>query len=235
MPSIKDIKLLLFFCYAIGYLLAVVPPIFIDPLLKSHVLYPTPRHYDYAILCAPIFVLLLAAEALLLKKAKRPKGLYTSIPVFLMAILLSVPIFLPERPHGNLIAVGTEATCVAGFAIFVWSVGHRISLDAESVESVGNATLEYLKALLSFVRQGAFAGVALFGALFFAAYTAGFKYVEAVVADKADIFLLNANTAAQIVYCSIFSVIGPVRYFFSMNLQVMRKFRDIAAQLDRKA
>ena len=150
---------MLFFCYAIGYLLAAVPPLFIDPLLKSHVLYPRPRHYDYALACIPIFLLLVLAESALLIRARGVRVLYTSASVFLVAILLTVPILRPELPHGNLVAVGIETICVAGFAVFVWSIGERISSDTNSLQSAGPATFEYLKALLSFARQGAFAGV----------------------------------------------------------------------------
>src|SRR5689334_16555380 len=54
----RDIRTLIFIAHAIGYPLAVFAPIFIDPVLKSHVVYST-RQYQYAFLCIPIYFSLL--------------------------------------------------------------------------------------------------------------------------------------------------------------------------------
>src|SRR5437016_10634408 len=64
--GLSDIAVLLFLGYVVGYPLAVYGPIFIDPALKSHLLYP-PRHYKYAFVCIFIFISLLFVEAILLK------------------------------------------------------------------------------------------------------------------------------------------------------------------------
>jgi len=42
----------------IGYLLATVPQVILDPLFSSHVAFPSPRHYPFAWLIAPIAVVL---------------------------------------------------------------------------------------------------------------------------------------------------------------------------------
>jgi hypothetical protein len=225
MHSIRDIKILLFVGYAFAYPLAVLAPILIDPLLKTHVVFPS-REYPNAKLCFLIYALLLGSQCILLIKAKRLLVLYSSICVFLIAIAVSLPIFLPEFPHGNLFAVGVTTAFLSAFTIFVWWIGDQISIDPTSLESAGHETFEYMKALFTFVRQGAFAGVTLFGALFFAAYS--------TVTDKHDLFLLKLNTGFQIGCYAIYSVVGAVRYFFIMNLQILSQFRAIAARLDRE-
>ncbi len=234
MNSIKDIKILLFIGYAIGYPLAVLPPVFMDPLLKSHVLFAS-RTYVHAGWCIPIYLLLVCSQAILLKRSQRVRSLYLSVCGFIVSIVASLPLFLPEFPHGNLFAVGVTTTFLSAFSIFVWSIGIQILIDPESLKSSGDATFDYLKALFSFVRQGAFAGVALFGALFFAAFSTEFKYVENTVTDKRDIFLLNLNIALQVAFYTLYSVGGVVRFFFNMNLHILSQFKEVAARMDREA
>jgi hypothetical protein len=233
MRPIRDIKVLLAVGYIIGYPLAVLAPILIDPLLKSHVNYPS-RNYPYAELCLPIYITLLTAEAALFKWKTTTASLYVSVCIFALSLIVSLPIFLPEFPHGNLLAVGTVTGFLSAFSIFVWSIGDQISINPTALATAGNATFEYLRALLSFVRQGAFAGVALFGALFFAAFTTEFQYIDTTVTAQADKFLLHINTSAQIGFYAIYAISGPIRYFFLMNLQILSHFREIAARLDRQ-
>jgi hypothetical protein len=232
-PSTRDIKILLFVSYAFGYVLAVLPPIFIDPLLKSHVLFSS-RHYPYALVCLPIYGLLVGVQFFLLKRAETLKPFYFSVCVFLIAILITFPLFLPEFPHGNVFAVGAMTTFLSALSVFVWSISRQITVDSKSLRSAGLATLEYMKVLFAFVRQGAFAGVALFGALFLAAYATGFKFVEAVVTDKSELFLLNSNLALQIGYYAVYCVVGPVRYFFLTSIKILSQFMKIASRLDRQ-
>lgn len=162
------------------------------------------------------------------------KHLYFSICIYLIFIIISFPIFLPEFPHGNIFAVGATTAFLSALSVFVWSINDQIILDPKSLKSSGLATLEYMKVLFAFVRQGAFAGVALFGALFLAAYATGFKFVEATVTDKADIFLLDANIAVQIAFYTIYCLAGPMRYFFVTTMRILAQFREIAKRLDHK-
>ena len=230
----RDIKIVLFLGYAWSYLLAVVPPIVLDPLLTSHVTYPS-RHYTYAYLCGPIYALLLLAELFLLRRTKAATVLYASVGPFLVAIVLSFPIFLPEFPHGNIFAVGSVTSFLSAFTIFVWWMCSHISADANSLTSAGQASFEYLKTLFTFARQGAFACVTLFGALFFAAFTTEFKYAESTVTEKPEIFLLNVNGALQIAFYAIYCVFGVVRYFFATNLNILARFKEIAIEMDGMA
>lgn len=234
MLSRKDIKTLLMLGYAAGYIVAVSAPIFIDPLLKSHVVYSS-RHYPYAFLCAPIFILFLTIQFLLLKSARTTSRMYISACTFLLSITVSLPIFLPEFPHGNLFAVGTTTTFLSAFSIFVWSIGSRIYLSDDALKSAGSATFEYIKALFAFIRQSALAGVALFGALFFAAFSTEFKYVENTVTDKSDQFWLSLNISIQIAFYTTYLVAGSLRYLFTMTLQILAQFKYVAAQIDRNA
>jgi hypothetical protein len=234
MLSRKDIKILLLAGYAAGYIVAVSAPIFIDPLHKSHVVYSS-RNYPHAILCVPIFLLLFTVEIFILKSAKTTLRMYLSACVFLTSIAISLPIFLPEFPHQNLFAVGTTTTFLSGFTIFVWSIGDRINLSEDILKSAGVATFDYIKAVFTFMRQAAFAGVALFGALFFAAFATEFKYDTTTVTDKSDQFWLMLNTSLQLTFYTTYLVVGSLRYLFMMALKTLSDFKYVAAQIDRRA
>jgi hypothetical protein len=151
-----------------------------------------------------------------------------------MSIVVSLPIFLPELPHGNLLNVGSVTSFVSALTIFTWWVGERMSVDDEIIKFGGTQTFEYMKLLFTFVRQGAFAGVTLFGVLFFAAFSTEFEYSKTTLTDNRDIFMMNVNIAAQIAFYASYSVAGVVRYFFMMNIRLLNQFRELARQLDRK-
>jgi hypothetical protein len=229
MRSTKDIKILLFVGFAIGYPLAVLPAILIDPLLKSHVLYPA-RNYPYGFVCVPIYLTMLTMQFLIMTKGRSVRFLYVSVLIFLISIVMSLPLFMPEFPHGNIFQVGLVTTFLCCFSIFVWSIGRQIALYTESLTPSVRATVDFITALLSFVRQGAFAAVTLFGVLFYGAFTTVFSYVDAVVTDKSDVFLLKYNTAFQIGFYAIYSIVGPVRYFFMMNLHILSEFKKIVTK-----
>lgn len=237
----QDLKILLFVAYAVAYPLAVLPPIYMDPLIKSHIFYG-PRQYEHWYLCIPIYLGLIGTQLFVLfflrksslKKLEGFGSLYSSVGVFLISIIVSQPIFLPELPHGNLLNVGSVTSFVSALTIFVWWAGEQMSVDDELVKSGGTQTFEYMKSLFTFFRQGAFAGVTLFGVLFFAAFSTEFEYSKTMLTDKQDIFMMNLNIAAQIAFYASYSVAGVIRYFFIMNINLLKRFKELARQLDRK-
>ena len=130
--------------------------------------------------------------------------------------------------------VGLATSLLTALSIFVCSIARQISNENRSLESAGDATLEYLKVLFTFVRQAAFACVTLFGALFLTAYATGYKFADAIVADKSDLFLLYVNTGFQVSLYAIYAVAGPIRYFFIMNIQVLTQFKEASFRVDEK-
>src|SRR3972149_3875882 len=195
---IGDIKLVLFFGYLIGYPLAVIAPIYIDPLLKSHVQFGS-REYPYAFFCLPIYATLIATELIIMKRFTTVKSLYVSVGVFFLAIIVTFPIFLPERPHGNVLFVGVSTVFFSAFSIFAWELRKKVFEYTQLLQRPKGSVIEYLKVLTSFVRQGALGALALFGALFFAAITSVQNYNQWIVQDKSEVFLLNYNATTEIV------------------------------------
>jgi hypothetical protein len=229
-----DIRSVLLAGYFFGYPLAVVPPILIDHLLTTHAVFD-PRNYAHSILCVPIYLVFLTLVLVVFKLGANVITLYVSICMFAIAIAVSLPIFRPEFPHGNLVAVGTVASLLFAFTTFVWSVGDGICRDAKSTAGASDASLGYLKELLSFVRQASFAGIGLFSGLLYGAFNVEFGYINSIASDESDKFLLQINAATQIAFYAIFAAVGPVRYFFLMSLRVLSDFKRIATKSDEAA
>jgi hypothetical protein len=231
---IRDVKILLMFGYAMAYPLAVLAPILLDPRLATHPAFPA-RTYPRAWLCLPIYIFLLGLVLAMFKLKSTTSALYWSICAFASAIVISLPIFLPEFPHGNLLAVGTVTSLLFAFTIFMWSACEAICTDASTV-SAGDANLGYLKELLSFVRQTTFAGVGVFSGLLYGVFTLEFEYINNIANNnQSDKFLLSLNAGAQVAFYAIFAVAGPFRYFFLTSMRVLSEFKKMAAALDNTA
>jgi len=233
MQSTKDIKFLLLAGYIAFYFLAVGPPIFIDSRLTSHVLFGPRSYYPYAFFCIAIFVVFFGTQALIMSRSDTIPSLYATTVIFFVAIIASLPIFLPEFPHGNLVFVGVMATFLFSFSIFVWSIGRQISGYTLSLEPKGKGVTDYLNSLSTFVRQGAFAAVTLFGVLFYGAFTNMFVYVDSIVKSDPDRFLVKFNAAMQVSFYAIFSIAGAVRYLFLMNLHVLSEYKKLVQDVKK--
>jgi hypothetical protein len=230
----KDIKIFLFLLYAGAYLLAVVPPNIIDPLLSSEAV-PGPRHYQYSLILIPIGLLLyIILAGMLFRKRASVKQLYFSVCVFELAIIGSLWIFKPI-PHGTPLQVGIITGFLSPFTIYIWSMENKIEAEVEAMTiPLGEATFEYLKLLFGFIRQGSFAGVALFSALLFGAFTTDFQYNKMTSTNNHDLFLLGLNAAAQVGFYVVFSVAGPLRYLFNTNLIMLSVLKKNAVVTDMK-
>ena len=232
MSPITGIKILLTIGYGSAYLLAVLPPTVIDHRLTSHSDFP-PRYYPNAIYCAPIFVLAVVIVIELFKAKSSLRALYGSVFVYVSAIIVSLPIFRPEFPHGNLLAVGTVSVILFSFTIFVWSFGRESCLDAKSALRGNDTALQYLKELLSFVRQATFAAIGLFQRTSLRVFAVETDYANAIVTTQHDKFILGLNAAAQIGFYAIFAVAGPMRYLFLTSLTILSDFKEMALRLDK--
>ena len=94
----KDFRWKMSIISAASYLLASLPPVFMDPLLEHHVRYYPPRHYPYALW----FVIPLCGLTLLLTSMvmKRSKKIQRAIQPYCWAVVISLVVFRPEFPHG---------------------------------------------------------------------------------------------------------------------------------------
>jgi hypothetical protein len=251
MQSIKDIKIVLFLGYAVGYLLAILPPIFIDPFVK-HARYGY-RDYGHASeICIFLFVLFLVLQFVYLWKITpespyavyrifkaefKISKFYISTLIFVGQISITLPFFLPETPHGNVAVTGATTALLSALATYIWLCCARFSIkENELSASDKNDTLEYIKLIATFIGRSGLAIIATFVSIIFYAYSTGFYYAKESVTDMAgtvntvDLGLLTRNVGWQLGFVASYALLGPVRYLFNEYMHFLLQFKNIALQ-----
>ena len=130
----NDIKLFLSFLYVWGYLLAVVPPNLVDPLLSEKAV-PGPRHYEYWWILIPIGLIPCGAipSIFLWDKESSIKPLYFSILVFELSIIGSLWWVFRPFPHGTPLQVGIIVGFLSAFTIYIWSIVMKIEAEVQEM------------------------------------------------------------------------------------------------------
>jgi hypothetical protein len=224
-------KYFLFFGYVVGYIMAVVPPIFLDPILSTHVRYG-PRNYPLAPFTVLILALLGVAEVIVLRRAKRPHQLYWSLLPYGFAFILTLPIFLPEMPHGNVAGVSLTLLGISAIAIFVTSVSENVGLDNSKLRPGDGDQREYLKEALSASKQLTFGLLAGYVGVIISWYAVAIQYLKGIVTEPGELFLLSSNASLQFGLMSVYYFVGPLNCSFQMTKRLLEQMKRIAQQAD---
>jgi hypothetical protein len=191
----------------VGYLLATLPPVVLDRKLLSHVAFPG-RRYEHAGWIIPIATLLFIVTLGLSIYTPKRHYMLVTLP-FVAACIVSIPIFRPEMPHGNLIFVGT-AWFLLG-ALTVWIHIREIQNLAEHKPlAASNARIEFIKeetAIWKGIALGLGTGyLAIVVTLTLAFHTAN----KEIVTSPSDFFLLNQYSNFLLAFMSLFMFLGPI-------------------------
>jgi len=192
----------------LGYLLATVPPVILDPILLSHVGYKEPRHYPQAWWLVPIAVLLFISTLVLSIRTAKRRHLVATLP-FVAASLVSIPIFRPEMPHGNLTFV-----CSAWFllgALTLWIHDQEIrDPAAQDPLPASNAQIDFIKEETAIWKGVALGLVAAYLAIVAGLVLALHAANRDIVTAPRDIFILNQYSNFQLTLMSLFMFLGPI-------------------------
>jgi hypothetical protein len=88
---------------AFGYLVAAVPPVFLDPQLTTRIGFGS-RTYPHAWLIAPLCAFVLVGTWLAFRYVDMRRQRWTAFVPFLLAAVATIPILEPEKPHAALVA-----------------------------------------------------------------------------------------------------------------------------------
>jgi hypothetical protein len=88
---------------AFGYLVAAGHPVLVDPKLTSRIGYGA-RTYPHAWLIAPLCAFVLVGTWLAFRYVDMRRRWWTALVPFLLAAAATIPILVPEVPHGALVA-----------------------------------------------------------------------------------------------------------------------------------
>ncbi len=207
----------------LGYLLATVPQLVVDPKLTSHVRFGA-REYPYG-----WWVLLIASAVAAWswhlaggceKGASLGKCCFHGVLPLVVGALASIPIFAPEMPHMNLMFVSFSWTVltVAGIGLRMLPSWLLDGISASGREDA--ASREYVRECAILVRN-ILAGtvVAYFGFVITALKTLHHASTQ-IVSSKADMFLLVAYEDLAVLLLSAF-------FFFHVVFPGLGALREI--------
>ncbi len=231
LPVITDqlnTKIILFLGYLITYLLEISGPLFIDDKLTTRFLYGA-RTYSFGFLTLPIIVALIITEWCLLRWAKRTADLYWSLIPFSVAFVLTLPLFLPEFPHSNMLFPYIYGLLISLVTISIKSHLENLELDRLLSQSTTDSQIAYLKEALALVKQ-ILAGLVLGGVGFIAAFYPSLisNVSNSLVSDKGQAQLVLLNTGIQYAWFGIYYAIGPINVSFRMAVQLLSQMKQIA-------
>jgi hypothetical protein len=192
----------------IGYLLATVPQVILDPLFSHHVAYTNPRHYPFAWLIAPIAVILFVVTLVVSSKTHRRRYYLAMIPFF-VACAVSVPIFAPEIPHGNLLFV-----CVVWLifsAVTAWIHDRPIVSPADNNPKLSaQAQIEYIKEQTAIWKACTLGLLAVYLAGIVTATKELHDYDALLIKDPREVFFLWSYTNLELTIMSAYMFFGPI-------------------------
>jgi hypothetical protein len=219
----------------VGYLLATVPQVIIDPLLRSHINYPN-RHYPLAYLIAPIAIAVFAATVVAASSLPSRYRLSAVVP-YIAGAILSAPIFKPEIPHGNLVFV--SAVWVLLGSVTTWVHGYKIVNPTPDIVNsaqisevvVLQARFEYIKEQTAFWKGLGLGLVAAYlGALITLVQSLHSANTDFISSPK-DLLIMNRYINIEIGVLSMFMFVGPIYEILRKVLTTTEFYLDVTEPL----
>ena len=204
----------------IGYLLATVPPIVIDPKLTSHILFD-PRKYSLGWLIIPISVILVITTYLVTRKKINSKArpIWVNLP-FIVCLLLSLFIYFPEFPHGNLVFVGVAWLLFSVTNVYLQEC-KAIYKDIEKEGLPIDVLIEYYKQHIFFWRSVTIALIAGFFAVIITLTGKMQDNARLFLSKEDEIFLQILYVNIQLSVFSLYFFFGPVFAAFRKALEAL--------------
>jgi len=192
--------------YTSGYCLAALPPIFVDPLLKSHISFPGGRHYHRTWLTI-LFAGIVALSTWVLAK-RRSNPLVVGVPLVAGTFATNVFLFPQEFPYDHVLFVTAVWTSVC--SIWIW-IRYSADLACRMACAGDVTTVEYVKEQASFFRALAFGLVGAFLAMLVAALVAIHGANSSIVTNKAEAFLLQRLSDFVVAAYALLLLFCPVQ------------------------
>lgn len=224
---------------AIGLLVAIVSPLYIDPRLKTHRVFPAefyPGRQNYpngtwAVVLIFLCPIVIGSTYLLLNR-KETSGYLASflplaIPGFIAAFLLP-----PERPHSGIIIWTFAYGVISLLTIFLRQRREDRYLDDSNLSL--RSKLARLKATISTWQQ-----IAVYGTVGYLAFvifwiSVAWNNTKFVVTKPSEQFEFGNFCMFQIGLYSILMVTGPLNEAFQMTFRSIERLSTIYKGLNQK-
>lgn len=215
---------------AIGLILAIASPMIIDPLLTTHVWFPTSRNYSpwtwvAALFSVPVFWF--TRRMLVNQRPHWGNYLRAFFPLFIPGIVIALVAFRPEVPH-----LGVMLLTLAYGSLSMFTVASRQGrerYDYLTDPKVGfQARLERLRATVSNWQMISVYGLAAYIGFVAVILSVLWTIAGYMVTANKERFSLGASYLAQVAIYSICVAVGPFYESFQMMFKSNRKLSSIS-------
>lgn len=215
-------------CSGVAYLLATLPQYFTDPLLKHEVVFGE-RHYPGALwLVIPIAAFVLFLTRHLMCNSSR---ILTAILPFVLAALVSIPIYRPEIPHSNIVSISFIWSSILILTLWIRNrVIEKEVINTLESPKIGILTtkLEYVKEEVQFWRTF----IIVLGGGYIALLISWANFLTTiskaeVVDNAAEAFILDSSAMFAIGLITILVIICPIGEAVRRHQEATRLFLTV--------
>lgn len=208
---------------SLGYLISVGIPIFLDPMIRHHVLYG-PRTYDHsgAIMLLSIIIFLFTFVLTISNLQSQIKSVLNFI--ILVGIVWSLlPIFKPEYPHAAVFLIPLTFGIITSASIYI----HYYKIDSSILESSKDNTIKIEKIKLEYETWFRFFLVILTGYVaVYISFGSGLKNLSSLITyDGGEQFLIQA------IYIMAASI-NAIVFAICICLEFVKKINEIKNKMD---
>lgn len=205
----------------VGYLMAVVPPIVLDPLLTTHVRYHA-RHYQDWWIIFPCTLVIATGTYIATSHTRLLRRILAAILPLLLMCLVSLPFFRPEFPHGNITYTAILLTAIISLTVWISDSGHTPPDGFWQSDAQDRRT--YLQEMLLFHRTALFTLIGGYLALLVTAIVSAQHANSDMISDKGELFVENLYSGIHFGFMSLLVLTGPV-------YQLAKRHHEVAAML----
>ena len=196
--------------HLLGYLLAVLGPVVLDPRLTTHIRFGA-RTYPDAWMCWPLAGILFLSQLLIARTTRKDALLYLHLLPFVLVSIATLFVFRPpEFPHMNVVFVTCGFLVLSAITIFLHCTGSGM-LSLNLHEPYDRAFLsDYLKDYVSFWKQATMTTIALYFGLIISWYKLAVDLSKDTATDKGEARLLTAFSCSILGAVTVYYIVGPV-------------------------
>ena len=150
----------------------------------------------------------MATWLILSDRISRHRAFWASIPLASAAIL-SIPIFLPEIPHLNLVFISVLWLTIGIITIWIHDIPFPV-LPPPKDSEVRSSIREYLKEYVSLWKTLLLAAFAGYLGILISMLTTAYASNRFFLRNPGEVFLVNINSNVQASLLSLFILTGPL-------------------------
>jgi hypothetical protein len=205
----------------LGFALAVVPPVVLDPMLHSHVGFE-PRSYAYWWLFIPIGVSLFFVSTYLLSSPRLKS--FSPAWVFIAALFGSLFVLKPEFPHMNVVFVGIVWLLIS--TLWHWLRASRGDVARARRIKDREVKLAYVNEEASFLRSLFLGAVGAYLSLLVGGVVALHAWNHDMLTDPREQLMMNQYSNIQFMLFSAYYFFGPLREIVDRRHRLVEMLLD---------